>query len=518
MFRLLNEIHVVIPDIPVQWIPKIELYYPDLPQFPIMYIHFFSADKRIIACPVSVSYQITGAKCSADFFVLCNTQPTEVVKNDLINEISNRIGLADSVNIETVKACCKGNTEYEKLFEKLWEFIKASYGESIPYGRFYEKLYSIPRFVAAWQPKTGRQSEMRMLYNFMKFFGEEVEFPESWSHLEFYVIPTYSEIDINTFESFQKFGKLYAAITKLFDLEFTEESSVEPYSFHSLPKAWDKKRDDFTNNVLREHKKSGELNDEECEYIEKLVDAFNRHPWRAAYFISAIKTIEIANYDKWNKSFICSFYDNCENMIGYSGKVVACFLQQGFGNDEAIPVDTWIETFYKFVLGIDNRSDFYRSFDHLGKLERVIWLASQSNKTNMKGFYNTLWCQRYGVNNNKELRGVNPLACCQCKLKERCIGLSKMSDEKIYLSGKKPVDGEGEKDVCFFCELEAKVPKKIHKRKNGKRKIGKWIPTDEFSGYTINYENCLTDDLISEKTVTFKRLLDALNTIKVSDK
>ena len=61
-------------------------------------------------------------------------------------------------------------------------------------------------------------------------------------------------------------------------------------------------------------------------------------------------------------------------------------MQQGFANEEIIPIDTWIETFYQFPLGINSRSDFYDDFNMLGKLERVIWLASQSNKTNMRNF------------------------------------------------------------------------------------------------------------------------------------
>ena len=89
------------------------------------------------------------------------------------------------------------------------------------------------------------------------------------------------------------------------------------------------------------------------------------------------------------------------------------------------------KTFYEFPLGIENNLDFFNSFDKLGKLERVIWLASQSNKTNMKNFFDILWCQRYGTIGNSELRGVNPLACSLCNLSDTCVGLSKIKNERI---------------------------------------------------------------------------------------
>lgn len=86
------------------------------------------------------------------------------------------------------------------------------------------------------------------------------------------------------------------------------------------------------------------------------------------------------------KKLFQRFYDNGSKLKGYSEKVIACFLQQGFGQEEIIPVDTWIETFHKYPLGIESRTDFYTRFNGLGKMERVIWLASQSNKTNMRDF------------------------------------------------------------------------------------------------------------------------------------
>lgn len=131
LFKLNHETIITICNLPLQWIPKIELYYPDLPQFPIMYVHFLLNDKRIIACPVSVSYKIHNNYCDADFIVLINETPTTELIQSLTNEISNRIGFSNQITQQTVIDCCKGNKAYIGIFTDLWKYIEKSYGASI---------------------------------------------------------------------------------------------------------------------------------------------------------------------------------------------------------------------------------------------------------------------------------------------------------------------------------------------------------------------------------------------------
>ncbi len=511
MFKLRYETNVTINNIPIQWIPKIELYYPDLPQFPIMYIHFIENCQRIVACPVSVSYDIYGSKCNATFLVLCNVTPSADIVNSIENEISNRIGYSEQITKKTIVDCCNGNSSYENLLLDLWQYIEMSYGTSIPYGRFYEEIYSIPRFVAAWQPKTGRQSEMRMLYNFMSAFGEEVIFPANWNHLEYYVIPTYYDVRNKDYSDFPTFNKLYSAITKLYNLDFTNTVTIDSVTFKVMPKAWKQNKDDFITNVSNKYYSCGQLTTEDKYYAEILVDAFNRHAWRAAYFISAFLNIEQTDYKTWSKKFFNDFYERGALLKGYSEKVIACFLQQGFAKEEIIPVDTWIETFYQFPLGIKSRSDFYGTFDKLGKLERVIWLASQSNKTNMKNFFDILWCQRYGVIGNGVLRETNPLACTLCKLNTTCVGLSKIKAEKVYISNTLTPNNFSTlprtitNQISFICLLEDDVPKKVYKKTGST-----WKLIDEFSGYLMTSADIFPKSVISKGIITIQNFIDSL--------
>ncbi|MCQ2972309.1 MAG: hypothetical protein MJ209_03350 [archaeon] len=204
--------------------------------------------------------------------------------------------------------------------------------------------------------------------------------------------PLISDVINKDYSDFPNFEKLYLAMKKLFELDFSNSISIDNVTFKVMPKAWKQNKDDFIKNVSGKYYSTGQLTETDKIYSEILVDAFNRYPWRAAYFISAFMNIENKDYRTWSKNFFNTFYNKGSKFKGYSEKVIACFLQQGFENEEIIPIDTWIKTFYEYPLGISNMSDFFDSFDMLGKLERVIWLASPSNKTNMKNFFDMLWC------------------------------------------------------------------------------------------------------------------------------
>jgi len=502
MHKFISSTEIRIKNIPIQWIPKIEIYYPDLPQFPIMYIHTYFNDKRLIVCPVSVGYEIDGDTCVGVFTVLCNLEITKEIELAIKGQLENRIGFTNKIAIEDVISACRGNIAYENILKDVWEYIELSYGKNIPFAKFYEEIYSIVRFVSAWQPKTGRQSEMRMLYNFMSGFGEEVEFPQQWKHLEYYIIPNYQDALTGNFEGFEKFQHLYSGMGKLYTHYFTNEYVVDDVTFKVMPRAWERNKNDFIEYVSKPLYVAGILSKEERFYTEKLVDAFNRHAWRAAFFISAFMNIYNKDYYTWSKSFFKEFYDNGAKLKGYSEKVIACFLQQGFAKEDIIPVDTWIETFYKYPLGIATRSEFYNSFDSLGKLERVIWLASQSNKTNMKNFFNILWCQRYGVIGNGTLRGINPIACISCRIHSNCVGATQYATKKLLLKNASGIEGiTVSEEIDFVCLLEEGVPKKAYLNNSNSL-----VLVDEFSGYHITKK--ISDTLISQETVSFKDFIN----------
>ena len=254
---------------------------------------------------------------------------------------------------------------------------------------------------------------------------------------------------------------------------------------------------------------NGEITEDEKLSAERLVDAFNRNAWRAAFYISSLINTS-TDYPSWSKEFFNDFYNNGSKLKGYSEKAIACFLQQGFLNPEAIPIDTWVKTFYEYPLGIHDNKTFFESFSSLGKLERLIWLSSQSNKTNMRSFFDILWCQRYGTIGNGKLRGINPIACYGCKLKETCVGANNSKSKQVYLAETTSnVTPEtifnSNPNIDYVVTLNNRIPEKcyISKKTRGSNHLSA-ILIDEFSAYIFNSSNAVDNIFIQNKIISFE--------------
>ena len=63
---MLNEIKyesfIELEKVPLQWTSKFELYYPDLPLFPISYIHKIIDNKRVYGFPAYISFESADEK------------------------------------------------------------------------------------------------------------------------------------------------------------------------------------------------------------------------------------------------------------------------------------------------------------------------------------------------------------------------------------------------------------------------------------------------------------------------
>ncbi|MBQ9035338.1 MAG: hypothetical protein IJ099_05180 [Alphaproteobacteria bacterium] len=504
---------IKINDIPPQWLSKIELYYPELPNFPVLYIHKYVKAHRIYGFPVAISSTEMNDEglLNITFEVLSNFDLNEddEIKNSFADDLKERIGASDKISKNDIDVMCKGDQDYIKFFKKLWEPIEEVYGKYIPYGKFCEELYSIVRFVAAFQPKTGKQSEMRMLYNFMSIFGEriEVSVEGKWEFCDFYLIPSYTDLLNKNFSDFPKFQKLFYAMEKVHNLSFISVIKIgksTPISIKCQKKAFAQNKETFTKENLENWVENGSITEDDKFYIERLVDAFNRLPRRAAFFISSIFITFQKPYETWNKEFFIEFYTSDKK--GISPKVVACFIQQGFKNTAVIPIDTWVKSFYEGALNINDNITFFNAFNDIGKLERIIWLSSQANKTNIRQFFNTLWCCRYGTKGNKQLRKQNPLACYECNLREVCKGYKNIENRKIYIAegvvNLSNLFNTLSDDVLFICEKDNNIPKKIYRRSKKE-----YYLTDEFSGYLLEDNKTL----LHNKVVLVDELLQSIS-------
>lgn len=507
------ESKIKIQNIPLEWIPSFELFYPDLPQFPIVYIHLINNGERVYGFPISTSFSIQNEEeCEVEFFFLSNKdlENNQQLKNSIKEELEERFGVIEKIGLDDIVSCCNSNVEYEIFFKEIWNYLKGVYGDYIPYGRFYEEIISIIRFVSAWQPRTGRQSEMRMLYNFLSTFGEAIKISEKWNWLHFFLLPTYEDLKNKNFKLFPKFDEIFQTMEKVWKYFYTKEIRIADQVFYSMEKAWPEQKDKFIKEISIPLENKGILTLSQRHALERLIDVFNRHSWRTAFFIYSIMISFIKDYETWDKKFFTKFY--LGNIgIGSSEKVIACFLQQGFRNSEVIPIDIWIDSFRIGALGIENLEQFFNTFSNLGKLERVMWKVSQAKKTNIKKFFNMLWCIRFGDTGNNELRGSNPIACYECVLLKKCPSYVKIKNSKVlledaenteilpYLTKKKknfkgmkikqesPIIKVAENNKCLFiCITQEGVPKKIFKERGQKPKMWKLI--DEFSGFLLSYQ------------------------------
>ena len=507
---------------PLHWIPRLEIFHSDLEHFPLHYIHFTLNNERVYGCPISFEIKnIIDSYCDIEFLLISNVDlnSNTLLKTHTKIELENRIGFSDKISIKDVHDICKHNKKYVKFFTNLWKIISSVYGNYIPFGRFFEESYSILRFHSAGNsPKTGKQQEMRTTYWFLESFGEKIKIENEWKFIEYFLIPNYDDILSGNFAKFPKFNDLFSVSKKIWNLEYRKKYKIGAKTFKTYSTKLPRSRQDISGFY------KSKLKEKELKIFENLVDAFNRLPLRAYQYIWSIMNIIENDYRKWTKKEFEKFY--IESNKGPSPKVIGCFLQQGF-NKEVIPIDTWIETFIRFTLGMNNpdkRSidkttiqSFFSSFSLNHKLERIIWIAAQANKTNKSEFFDILWCMRFGVQNeeNKNIRQNNPVSCYKCKFRKYCIGFEKIKSENVLVVEKKDFNIKtnelktnklkkifSSQQCRFICVTEDKVPKKVLISTNNK-----WHLHDEHSGLTL-YSKHATKHV--EKLITVDKFVKGL--------
>lgn len=514
------EYTVTLDKVPVQWIPKFELFTNDLPNFPLVYVHYYKNEKRIFGFPISASFvNFDQGTCIPEIKFLSNVDLENDAESRKIveSELSERFGISNSVKIDDVIDACKGDAVYQEFFKEIWEkVIRPDHGNSIPFGRYFEKFYSIFRFNAAWNTagRGGRQQELRIVYWFLREYGKRTVMEiDGYDFYQFFLLPTFEEVKSRHLSEFLKFEKMFNLIDKIWSLEFTFQNELLGKKINSMKKTWPKQRDSFVKYLNEKYVDRGILTHDEAYDLGLLVDMFNRNPQRAIGFIWSVMSINELDYDSWSKEFLDEFYltyyGSNKKTIGVYPKVVACFLQQGFGNDFAIPMDEWVLSFAKHPLGLDGvklnpnstkkyqelstHKIFFEKFDNRAKLERLIWLVSQSKKVNMDPVFDMIWCIRFGRTSEKKspLRQQNPISCYQCNLRKQCNGYYTIKDDFVWIKEgdiEKQDRKDAEDNSCsFICSTSSHVPKKVERLQKSKSSK-KWIYLDEFSGLRMKPE------------------------------
>jgi len=470
---------IEIENVPIQWLPFIQLYDPYLTQFPIVYIHLIKDNTRVYGFPQFFSVKQSGKFFTMNISFLSNVDLSKnsSLKDAIKSELEKRIGIKDKIDLNTLIRCCNNNKKYENFVKDLWKYVSKTYGGFLPYVVMNE-VYSIVRFLTALASPSGRKSEMQMLYDFISFYGEEVEIQESWNHFKFYLIPTYDEVLNRKLDDFPKFNSLVQSMEKFAKMFYTGTIKFGAKSMKILKEGLPSKDEEW-RKLTSKLVSNGKITDNDKANLDFLVDAFNRFPLRAICFIGTIYNTNSSNdFRKWTKKDFIQVYTE-EDTKGFSPKAVGCFLQQGFGNFDAIPIDIWVKTFYQKVFDIKDDKEFLNTFSEIGKLERLIWLVSQGRKINLGIFYDILWCIKFGTPDD-ELRGSNPLSCYECKLRATCIGYNSVKDRLVFVQEIKELPVRDY--ACnFVVGTQNKVPKIVFEKRKDK-----WVLIDEYSGYIIH--------------------------------
>jgi hypothetical protein len=480
--------YIKISQVPIAWLPLIQLFDPYLPQFPVFYIHKIVNGKRIYGFPVFFNISsVNGETCDLRFLFLSNKNinSSSSIRKNIENELAERIGLVNKITLKDLIFSCNRDKSLERMISELWnKNIKKAYGNCLPFGRFYEELFSILRFTAAFNPSSGRKSEMQMVYDFISNYGEKIIVVSPWGHLEFFLLPTYDDLLGVDMDKFPKFKTLYRTMMKFFKRFYTEELKLDKIKIKLLPPGTflTTSNGDQFRAKTEDLKNRRYITFQEKKNIDFLLDAFNRYPPRVRIFITFICNINKENdYRRWSRDAVVELYSGSYEGKGMSPKVLSCFLQQGFGNPDFIPIDNWIESFYSLVFNIGSKKDFLSRFLKIGKLERLFWILSQARKTNSQLVFDQLWCIKYGTPND-ELRGPNPLSCYPCFLKDSCLGFASIKKEKAFITSDiRKVTPRKAKNCRFIIETENKTPKKIYIESRGRFNL-----IDIYSGYFLH--------------------------------
>lgn len=457
-FVLLKRNKVEFNDFPYLWVPLINFFEPELPGFPLSRFHFIKDGKRVFGVPTTYSVdRINGDRtCHLSIEVLSNTAfgPT---KNGRIykivsDEFRERLGISQSLNLDDIKVCCNGNEHWEKIVDLIFPRLKKYYGEMIPCGQFYSKLYGMFRFIGAWNTPGGGKQEKIMLSNLLSRTGTRVGNEIGWEGLNFYLLPTYEEVLDNSLGDFQNFMRLRIAVLEYGDTHLTDTYTIRGKDVYILNSDKNvpggKKAEEKWDTLI------SPLSEDTGQLLNGIKEDFNRNFQRPFVFITYLYNLfKGVDFNQWDENDYADIYD--EDPRGIYPKVLGCFLQQAFSKYGCIPVDTWVQSFFEEVL-LTKARNIPTSGSNLGKFERFIWYSVQLRKTNQDFFNDILFCIKTGVlhSNTIKNRTANPLSCSLCSIHYNCPVFHGISDKNCIVLDNHSVSENKDRDD--FIEL--KVP------------------------------------------------------------
>lgn len=460
-FESLSESYeFTITDFPSEWLPLTYLYDPDLPLFPLQYFHLLDPDLQFPSRPRHTD-RVFGFIHHLNLsdqgltIALVTNKNLEAVKNNkyrilVEDEVRSRLGLGDPIRLADINGMLKGElSDSNSVLAELWyQVIDGSFGKSLPFGRMWDGVFGLARFIASWNSGGGRKGELIQTHYFVAAFGEKIATGQE-VHADFYLLPTFEELcdQKNPLSIFPKYAALVSA-ADAFVGKFCEIRELEGgahFSAFQMAKtgAGAKLKTESVIKIINSN-----FSGIQREALFENYNAFNRGPQRSV--ISLQMHHDLRRHLWEPKSLtprICgSMYPDMKGSY-QTPKVIQLYAQQCFGIECVLPIDNWVSTFVSWPLAFDSsgRGYYRRLFeccDAWGKVERLIWMASQARKVHSSVAAEILWCVRYG-GPDKQMRGANPLSCkiCESHIRATCPAYDKIENSPVSFNSTRPDNG-----------------------------------------------------------------------------
>lgn len=443
-----------ITDFPERWLPLIHLYDPDLPLFPIYYFHAIS---NKVAAGLRPNFtdrvfgylekmNVVGAK-KLDIFLITNKdlfqEANSEFRNLAENEIRERLGLNNPVTAADVANTFLPPLDYANaVMNEIWHrVVSDTYDNLLPFGRLWDEVLGLTRFVASWNSDKGRKGELVQTHYFCSKFGEKIQVGGGIPNVDFFLLPTIHELlepsnPLNTFPNYSKLVDVanrfqnnnctYVPVGTLYLSKYNNPPNTGSFNTQKL------------NAIISQAYIPQNLRGHAIECF----NAFYKGPTRTILFLMMLSDLRTKHLDPslLNNSNLGCIYDQLKSTY-QSPKVIHIYAQQSFGNPNAIPKDIWIDTFLKWPLNIKkhlpisnpNKYLFSKS-NNLGKAERLIWVAAQARKVHSSACNDALWCIKKASNDNA--RGGNPLSCriCLASIRNVCPAFNEIKNKTVVFN------------------------------------------------------------------------------------
>ena len=455
-FEALSErCEIKLPDFPAEWLPLTYLYDPDLPLFPVVYFHALDPElpagqrpshrDRVFGYIQYVNLDAAGATAglvlNKDLNQPGNTKYQPVVEG----LVRDRLGLGDPIHPGDIPGSLKKElTGANQLLVELWhQIVAAAFGNLLPFGRIFDPVFGLVRFIASWNSEGGRKGELIQSHYFMSAFGVRIAVGGG-VNADFYLLPTMEEFQdlTNPLNIFPEFSVLLAAAED-FVADHCSEVAITGQRFSKFNRSAALGGAQLNTASIRQLIASKP--DPKREALFENYNAFNRGPHRS---IISVMMLHDLRHCAWNPTTLTP--EVCARMYSeLSGtfqtpKVIQLYAQQCFGTKSVLPIDNWVGTFLHWPIGfhLDSKKRYPRLFetsDIWARIERLIWIASQARKVHSSVAAEILWCIRYG-GPEREMRGANPLSCkiCLPSIRSVCPAYALIKDREVVFNTAAP--------------------------------------------------------------------------------